>query len=53
MAVYLYDSGVAFGQERVLVVWQRLIMPNGTSINLEGMPGVDLTISCPILDTKP
>jgi hypothetical protein len=28
-------------------------MPNGTSINLEGMPGVDLTISCPILDTKP
>lgn len=38
-----YDSGVAFGQERVLVVWQRLIMPNGASINLEGMPGVDLT----------
>lgn len=38
-----YDSGVAFGQERVLVVWHRLIMPNGASINLEGMPGVDLT----------
>lgn len=37
-----YDSGVAFGQNRVLVVWHRLIMPNGTSISLEGMPGIDL-----------
>ena len=38
-----YDSGVAFGQDRVLVVWHRLIMPNGASMSLEGMPGVDLT----------
>ncbi|UPU37876.1 hypothetical protein M1B72_09250 [Geomonas paludis] len=38
-----YDSKVAFGQERVLVVWTRLIMPNGESINLEGMPGTDLS----------
>ncbi|GFO63605.1 TrbI/VirB10 family protein [Geomonas paludis] len=38
-----YDSKVAFGQERVLVVWTRLIMPNGESINLEGMPGADLS----------
>lgn len=38
-----YDSKVAFGQERVLVVWTRLIMPNGDSINLEGMPGTDLS----------
>ena len=38
-----YDSTVAFGQERVLVVWHRLILPNGTSISLEGMPGVDLS----------
>lgn len=39
----LYDSGISFGQERVLVVWNRLILPNGYSVNLEGMPGVDLS----------
>ena len=38
-----YDSKIAFGQERVLVVWTRLIMPNGDSVNLEGMPGTDLS----------
>ncbi len=37
-----YDSKIAYGQERVLVVWTRLIFPNGTSISLEGMPGADL-----------
>ncbi|NKB82814.1 MAG: hypothetical protein GKS05_13215 [Nitrospirales bacterium] len=38
-----YDSSVTFGQERVLVVWHRLIFPDGTSFNLEGLPGVDLS----------
>lgn len=38
-----YDSKVAFGQERVLVVWTRLILPNGESLALEGMPGADLS----------
>lgn len=38
-----YDSKVAYGQERALIVWSRLIMPNGNSISLEGMPGVDLS----------
>jgi type IV secretory pathway VirB10-like protein len=38
-----YDSKISYGQERVLVVWSRLIMPNGNSINLEGMPGIDLS----------
>jgi type IV secretory pathway VirB10-like protein len=37
-----YDSMVAWGQERVLVCWQRLIRPDGSSIALECMPGVDL-----------
>lgn len=37
-----YDSRIAYGQERVLVVWTRLILPNGKSVMLEGMPGVDL-----------
>jgi len=36
-----YDSSVAFGQSRVLLVWTRLIMPNGTSIVLERQPGAD------------
>ena len=36
-----YDSQVAFGQSRVLVVWSRLIYPDGRSITLRGMPGVD------------
>ncbi|ATS28399.1 conjugal transfer protein TrbI [Xanthomonas citri pv. fuscans] len=38
-----YDSRVTFGQNRVLLVWQRLRFPNGSSLDLEGMPGVDLS----------
>jgi type IV secretion system protein VirB10 len=37
----LYDSQVSFGQDRVLLVWTRLIMPNGRSIVLERQPGAD------------
>ncbi|MGH7120672.1 MAG: TrbI/VirB10 family protein [Acetobacteraceae bacterium] len=36
-----YDSSVAFGQSRVLLVWTRIIMPDGTSIVLERQPGAD------------
>jgi len=36
-----YDSQVASGQSRVLLVWTRLIMPNGRSIVLERQPGSD------------
>lgn len=39
----LYDSQVAYGQARVLVVWQRILFPNGQSMDLAGMPGVDLS----------
>ncbi|WAW97608.1 TrbI/VirB10 family protein (plasmid) [Xanthomonas citri pv. malvacearum] len=38
-----YDSRVTFGQNRVLLVWQRLRFPNGSSLDLEGMAGVDLS----------
>jgi type IV secretory pathway VirB10-like protein len=38
-----YDSQVAFGQSRVVVAWNRIIMPNGTSINIGSMTGADLT----------
>ncbi|WP_375790716.1 TrbI/VirB10 family protein [Bradyrhizobium sp. vgs-9] len=37
----IYDSQVTFGQSRVLLVWTRLIMPNGRSIVLERQPGTD------------
>jgi type IV secretion system protein VirB10 len=36
-----YDSQVSFGQSRLLLVWTRLIMPNGRSIVLERQPGAD------------
>jgi type IV secretory pathway VirB10-like protein len=37
----IYDSQVSFGQSRVLLVWTRLIFPNGRSIVLERQPGAD------------
>lgn len=45
-----YDSRIVYGQERVLIVWTRLILPNGKSISLEGMPGVDLSGSAGLTD---
>jgi type IV secretion system protein TrbI len=36
-----YDSVVAFGQKRALVVWQRLIRPDGSSLVIENLPATD------------
>jgi type IV secretion system protein TrbI len=36
-----YDSQISFGQDRVLLVWNRLIMPNGRSTVLERQSGAD------------
>ncbi len=36
-----YDAQVAFGQNRALLVWNRVVMPNGRSIVLERQPGTD------------
>src|SRR5262249_47073922 len=36
-----YDSRVAYGQNGIRVAWNRLIFPDGSSINLEGMVGQD------------
>ena len=38
-----YDSLISYGQDRALVVWNRLILPNGNSIDLEAMRGTDET----------
>ena len=37
----VYDSVVTYGQDRLLVAWQRLILPNGNQLNIGSMPGVD------------
>ncbi|WP_176597261.1 TrbI/VirB10 family protein [Sphingobium sp. 15-1] len=36
-----YDSEIAAGQTRVLLAWDRLILPDGPSIVLERQPGAD------------
>ena len=36
-----YDSVVAFGQSRALLVWQRIIMPDGSSIQIDNLPATD------------
>jgi type IV secretion system protein VirB10 len=36
-----YDSVVAFGQRRALVVWQRIVFPDGSSLALENLPAAD------------
>ncbi len=30
-----YDSVVAFGQKRALVVWQRIILPDGSLVRID------------------
>jgi type IV secretory pathway VirB10-like protein len=37
-----YDSVVAFGQSRALVVWQRIILPDGSSIRIDNVPTTDM-----------
>ncbi len=36
-----YDSEVGYGQSRLLLVWERLIFPDGSSILLDNLPGTD------------
>ncbi len=36
-----YDNEVLNGQNRILIIWQRLILPNGNSIVIDPMPGTD------------
>jgi type IV secretory pathway VirB10-like protein len=35
------DNVVAFGQSRALVVWHRIIMPDGSSIEIDNLPATD------------
>ena len=36
-----YNSVISYGQARVQVVWTRIVFPDGSSINLDGMSGHD------------
>ena len=36
-----YDSVVAFGQSRALVIWQRIVMPDGSSIQIDNLPATN------------
>ncbi len=36
-----YDSVVAYGQSRALLVWQRIILPDGSSVQIENLPATD------------
>ena len=36
-----YDSVVAYGQSRALVVWQRILFPDGSSIRIDNVPATD------------
>lgn len=38
----VYDSRVIYGQERVLVAWNRVVFPDGSAITLGAMPGSDM-----------
>lgn len=37
----MYDSRVAVGQNRVLIAWNRILFPDGSSVDLGSMPGTD------------
>ena len=36
-----YDSVVAFGQSRALIIWQRIVRPDGGSIRIDNVPATD------------
>lgn len=38
-----YDSRIAYGQSRVLVAWNRIVYPDGSSVTLGTMPGADMS----------
>ena len=38
----VYDSRITQGQKRVSVVWNRLVYPDGSSLNIAGSPGTDI-----------
>lgn len=48
--VATYDSRIAWGQQRVLLCWERLIYPDGAELQLGCMPAGDLTGAAGLTD---
>lgn len=46
-----YDAATSHGDQRLLIVWNRLVMPNGWSIALRGMPGTDAAGAAGVRDS--
>lgn len=38
----IYNNGLQYGAERVAIGWNKIIYPNGDSVDLKGVPGSDL-----------
>ncbi len=36
-----YSANVSYGQDRALIIWQRLVFPDGSTVNLGAMNGTD------------
>ena len=36
-----YDSVISYGQSRALLVWSRIIMPDGSSVQIDNLPATD------------
>jgi type IV secretory pathway VirB10-like protein len=41
MVLGIYNTDVRFGDQRIMFVWNRLIFPNGMTLNIAGTPGTD------------
>ena len=37
-----YSANISYGQTRILIAWNKLILPNGDEVKLAGQPGTDL-----------
>lgn len=46
----VYDANTRYGDQRLIVTWTRLIMPNGYSVALGEMTGVDATGAAGVRD---
>lgn len=46
-----YDAATSHGDQRLLIVWNRLVMPNGWSIAFRGMPGTDAAGAAGVRDS--
>ena len=45
-----YDDQIAYGQNRALVAWTTMVFPDGRTVELPGLPGVDLQSAAGLQD---